>query len=536
MTDDAPDFDAAVVGAGFAGLYAIKKLRDLGLAVQCFEAGDDVGGTWYWNRYPGARCDVESVEYSYSFSPELEQEWRWTERYASQPEIQRYLQHVAQRFELRQYIRFGTRVRSAHFDDASGLWRIGTDQGDSVTARYCVMASGCLSEPRLPDIPGLEQFQGRILQTSRWPSEPVDLRGKRVGIIGTGSSGIQAIPEVARDAAQLTVFQRTPAFVVPARNRPLSDADSEHVKQNYAQMRQIQRQSRTTFGFGDPPPIPALSVSASEREQTYSGWWAHGGPRLLFSYSDLIIDAAANETAAQFIRERIAESVQDSTTASTLMPRSYPVGTKRLCQGTDYYETFNCANVELVDLRQTPFERATPTSLQAGGKDYPLDVLICATGFDAVTGALAAVDIRGRGARALSEQWSNGPRMYLGLVAAGFPNLFAITGPGSPSVVTNMVVSIEQHVDYIAGLIAEARQRGKLVVDTTSAAEADWAQRVDEIAHMTLYPRAQSWYMGSNVNGKPRQFLAYLGGMGPYRARCDEIAAQGYPGFTFSEH
>lgn len=532
----AREIDAVVVGAGFAGLYAAYRLRELGLEVQGIEAGDGVGGTWYWNCYPGARCDVESMEYSYSFSPELEREWVWTERYASQPEILRYLQHVASRFDLARHFRFGTRVTAARFDSSSARWLVSTN-GDApaFAARYLVMATGCLSESRLPDIPGLADFSGKVLQTSRWPREGVDLAGRRVGVIGSGSTGIQCIPQLAASASRLTVFQRTPNFSVPARNAPLPEAQRRAVIARYPEIRQVQRTCFSSFGIGDAPPLSALQEDAATREARYRAAWEQGGISFLFTYNDLIIDRAANDTAAEFVRQRIRDTVADPAVAERLLPRDYPIGTKRLCLDTDYYASYNRPNVELVDLRATPIERITAAGIRLqGGREVPLDALVFATGFDAVTGALLAVDLRGSQGQLLADAWRNGPAMYLGLMSAGFPNLFAITGPGSPSVLSNMVVSIEQHVDFIARLIAHARGRASRRIEADPEAERAWMQHVAEVAQGTLYPQARSWYMGSNIPGKPRMFLPYVGGVGPYRRQCEEIAAADYRGFAFS--
>jgi cyclohexanone monooxygenase len=524
------DFDAVVVGAGFGGIYALYRLRELGLAVQGLEAAEDVGGTWYWNRYPGARCDVESLSYSYSFSRELESEWLWTERYASQAEILRYLQHVVARFQLRPLIRFGTRLAEASFDDSGARWQLRTAAGDSLTARYLVMATGCLSEPRLPAIPGLEEFQGQLYQTSRWPHEPVDLTGQRVAVIGTGSSGIQCIPRIAAEAQHLTVFQRTPNFSVPAHNAPLDPPARQAVMDSYPQFRKTLRESATSLMADEPLPA-AMELSPEERERRYQAAWQEGGIRLLFCVSDTVVSKPANDTLAAFVRERIRDIVKDPAVAERLMPRDYPLGTKRLCVDTDYFATYNRPNVTLVDLRSTPILRATPHGLNTSVADFAVDSIVFATGFDAMTGALLAVDIRGRGGRPLADEWREGPRAYLGLAAAGFPNLFMITGPGSPSVLSNMIISIEQHVDFIADLIVALRAQGAKCVEAQLAAQDAWVAHVAEAASQTLFPQANSWYMGANIPGKPRVFLPYVGGVGPYRQKCQAVAAAGYEGF-----
>ncbi len=530
MTSDR-HFDAVVVGAGFAGLYALHRLRGLGLSARVFEAGDGVGGTWYWNRYPGARCDVESMDYSYSFSEALQQQWRWTERYASQPEILTYLNHVADRFDLRRDIQLGTRVTAAVFDEATSRWTVETDRGDRVSARFCIMATGCLSDARLPDLPGRESFAGRWYHTGRWPHEGVDFTGQRVGVIGTGSSAIQSIPIIATQAARLVVFQRTPNYSVPARNAPLDPEYERRVKAGYAEFRRQARESRVGFVVersGDS----ALAVAPEEREREYERRWRRGGLGFSATYPDLLTSLDANATAADFFRARIREIVRDPAVAEALTPRDYPLGTKRLCVDTDYYATFNRDNVTLVDLRATPIEAITPRGVRTRGAEYAVDSLVFATGFDAMTGALLAIDIRGRGGLPLSEKWAAGPRAYLGLSVAGFPNLFTITGPGSPSVLSNMIVSIEQHVDWIADCLAHLRASGRRRIEATAEAEEAWVAHVDEVGHQTLYPRAKSWYMGANIPGKPRIFMPYIGGVGVYRQRCDEVAARGYAGFS----
>lgn len=523
--------DAFIVGAGFAGLYALYRLRAMGLSVQGVESGDDVGGTWYWNRYPGARCDVESMSYSYSFSPELERDWVWTERYATQGEILRYLQHVADRFTLRPLIRFGTRLTQATYDETAGLWALTCDDGRRYRARYVVMATGCLSQPRLPEIPGLDTFRGRILQTSRWPVEGAQFDGERVGVIGTGSSGIQSIPIIAEQAAELTVFQRTPNFSVPALNKPLDPAARQALMDNYPPFRQALRTSFTSLIANETPQPSALELEPVAREKRYREAWDEGGIRLMFCISDAITSKPANDTLVSFLHSRIREIVKDPENAERLLPRDYPVGTKRLCVDTDYYATFNRPNVRLVDLRETPIEAVTPDGVRTSVAHYPLDTLVFATGFDAVTGALLAIDIRGRAGQRLADAWRDGPRMYLGIMAAGFPNLFTVTGPGSPSVLSNMVVSIEQHVDFIADLIAALKAHGEQTVEPELHAQDEWVAHVAEVARTTLYPQAASWYMGANIPGKPRVFLPYVGGVGPYRKKCEEIAATGYTGF-----
>ncbi len=526
--------DAVIVGAGFSGLYQLYRLRELGLATRVFETGDDVGGTWYWNRYPGARCDIQSLSYSYGFSSELEQEWDWSEKYPTQPEVLRYLNHVADRFDLRRDITFSTRVVAAYWDDAAARWLVRTDAGEEVSAQFLIMATGCLSTSKLPEVPGLERYQGRTHHTARWGKEDIRFDGMRVGVIGTGSSGIQSIPIIAGQAAELTVFQRTPNFSVPAGNRPLDAAEVADRKANYREFRQLQR----TSGYGvpaEPPTELALSVTPDERAVAYEAGWARGEiVGLLSCYADTLIDPAANETAAEFARAKIRAKVRDPQLAELLSPRTFPIGTKRICLDTGYYETYNRPNVQLVDLRATPLTEFTESGLRTSAAEYEFDAIVFATGFDAMTGALSAVGIRGRDGILLADEWRPGPRTYLGISVAGFPNLFTITGPLSPSVLTNMVVSIEQHVEWISDCIAHLRANGLGVIEATPEAEAGWVQHVAEVGAMTLFPRADSWYMGANVPGKARYFLPYVGGVGPYREICDGVAASGYQGFTMT--
>jgi cyclohexanone monooxygenase len=523
--------DAVVVGAGLAGLYMLHRLRDLGLSARVFEAGDDVGGTWYWNRYPGARCDVESLDYSYGFSEALQQAWSWSERYAAQPEILRYVAHVADRFDLRRDIQPGTRVTAAHFNEAESRWDVVTDRGDRVSARFLIMATGCLSKPQMPSLPGLDRFAGACFLTSRWPHHEVSFTGQRVGVVGTGSSAIQTIPVVAEQAASLVVFQRTPGYSVPAHNAPLDPAVERAVKAEYPAYRQRLRESRV--GYIVPAnDCSALAVSAEERQRQYELRWQRGGLGFGQAFNDLITSKAANDTAADFFRGKIRAIVADPATAEALTSADYPLGAKRICVDSGYYQTFNRDHVRLVDLRREPLVAATRTGVRTTARDYPLDSLVFAIGFDALTGALLDIDIRGRGGRELRHAWVDRPRSYLGLAVSGFPNLFTITGPGSPSVLSNMIVSIEQHVDWIAGLLAHLGERGKRVVEATAEAEAAWGRRVDEAADATLFPLARSWYTGANIPGKPRIFMPFASGVGTYRQICDEIAATGYEGFA----
>jgi cyclohexanone monooxygenase len=528
------DLDVIVVGAGFAGLYLIHRLRGLGFTVRAYEQGSDVGGTWYWNRYPGARCDVESMQYSYSFDDELQQTWDWSERYAPQPEILRYAGHVADRYDLRRDIRFDTTVTKAVFDARAGRWTVTTSTGEAVTAQHVVLATGCLSNARTPQFRGLGDFQGDVYHTAHWPHRPIDFSGRRVGMIGTGSSAIQSVPLIAEQAASLTVFQRTANYSVPARNAPLTDAERRAFRDDYAEIR---RRAREEFKNGIVQPLPdrgALDDPDEVRRAKYDARWTSGGLTFMGVYNNLVLDQQANDTAATFIRAKIAEIVRDPHTARVLQPDSHPVGTKRICVDTDYYATFNRPNVELVDVRAHPIERILPHAVRAGGRDYEVNALVLATGFDAMTGSVARIEIQGRGGRTLNDKWAEGPRTYLGLMSAGFPNLFMVTGPGSPSVLSNMMVSIEQHVDWIADCLAYMRDRSVGTMEAMHAAEDKWTAHVDEVAAGTLYPQANSWYMGANVPGKPQRFMPYCGGVGVYRRICNEVAANDYEGFAMS--
>lgn len=523
--------DAVVVGAGFSGMYMLYRLRKLGLATQVFEAASDVGGTWWWNRYPGARCDIESFDYSYSFDPDLQQEWDWSERYAAQPEILRYAQHVADRHDLRRDIQFDTRVLSATWQPADNRWLVVTDRGDRLTARYCIMAVGCLSAAKEPEIDGLDTFAGRTYHTGKWPHEGVDFTGLRVGVIGTGSSGIQCIPLIAEQADELVVYQRTPNYAQPAMNAPIDQQQAAEMKANYPEHRERTRRSRG--GVLVPASTSsALEADPQEREKLYQERWESGTLfGLLSAYNDLMVDPDANATAAEFVHDRIREIVKDPEVAAKLTPRGYPFGAKRVCLDTGYYATFNRENVHLVDLRETPIEAIVPEGVRTSGEVHELDVLVFATGFDAMTGPLLGPDIIGRDGISLRDKWAAGPTTYLGIATAGFPNLFTITGPGSPSVLTNMLVSIEQHVEWIADYLAHAQSTDVVTIEAEQAAEDDWTAHVNQVASFTLYPQANSWYMGANVPGKPRVFMPYLGGVDGYRTICDDVAANGYRGF-----
>ncbi|WP_433503019.1 flavin-containing monooxygenase [Pseudonocardia halophobica] len=529
-----PEYDAVVVGAGFAGLYALHALRGEGMSVLGFETGHDVGGTWFWNRYPGARCDTESLDYSYSFDKDLQQDWTWSERYATQPEILRYLNHVADRFALRPLIRFGTEVTSAVYDEPSATWSLSTSTAETVRARYVIMAAGVLSSLKDLDFPGLDRFRGTRLHTARWPHEGVDLSGKRVAVIGTGSSGVQLVPKLAPQTEHLYVLQRTANFSVPARNRPVLPDEVAREKASYDERRAEMRASRA--GMKEiPAEGSALAVDPDERTRIFEWRWAYGGgPPFLRTFTDLATDEAANATAAEFVRSKIRETVADPETAESLCPTGFPIGTKRLCVDTDYYATFNRSDVTLVDLRKTPLVEFTENGIRTTTEEIGLDVVVFATGFDALTGALTRIDVRGRGGDTVAAHWADGPRTMLGLAVAGFPNLFTVTGPGSPSVLGNVVASIEQHVEWIVDCLRHARERGATTVEATREGEDDWSRQCAEIADQTLMARNASWYTGANIPGKPRQLLPYAGGVGRFREICDDVAARGYAGFRFS--
>jgi cation diffusion facilitator CzcD-associated flavoprotein CzcO len=531
----ANDLDAVIVGAGFAGLYALHKLRDeMGLSARVFEAGDGVGGTWYWNRYPGARSDSSSWIYCYSFDEELRQEWRWSERYPQQEEMLGYLEHVSDRFDLNPDIQLGTRVTEATFDEETNRWEVRTDAGDVVSARFIVAALGALSAANVPDIPGMETFDGERYHTAEWPKEGVDFTGKRVGVIGTGATGIQVATELAEQVEHLTVFQRTPNYALPLGNHPLDAEFRQQYKENYEE---IWEWVRHNFSGHDYDPIEKNTNEATpeERDRAYQERWDRGGFGLwLGNYDDILEDREANNAVSEWVRQKIRERIDDPETAEKLTPTDHAFGTKRVPLENGYYEIFNQDNVDLVDVKETPIEGITPTGVRTEGGEYEFDALVFATGFDAMTGPYNKIDIRGRDGELLRDKWAEGPRTYLGLMSAGYPNLFAITGPQSPSVLTNMPVAIEQHVDYISGVIGHMQDNGLEAVEPTREAEDEWVDHSQEVAHATLLPESATWYMGANIPGKPQVFLPYLGGLGPYREKCDEIATNGYEGFAFT--
>jgi cyclohexanone monooxygenase len=538
MSQDSDVLDVLVVGAGFTGLYALHRLRDrMGLRTLAVDSAPGVGGTWYWNRYPGARCDIESIHYSYSFDEDLQREWTWSERYSGQPEILRYLEHVADRFDLRRDIRFETTVAGLTWDEVAAVWRVrlGTTDGErEVAARFVVAGAGNVSVPKEPEFTGLDTFTGPVYATHRWPHTEPDLAGLRVGVIGTGASGIQAIPKIAERCGHLTVFQRTPNFATPLRNRPSDPAEVAETKAHYPEVRE---HSRASFlGVPYPPPEPsALAVAPEQRRRTYDESWQTGGFRMLMSYADLLVSPEANETAAEYVRERIQERVSNPEVAALLSPDDHPLGTKRLPMETGYYETFNRENVTLVGVKNNPVVEVTPGGVRlADGTEYPLDVLVLATGFDAFTGALRKMNIVGRGGEALNDTWAAGPISYLGLMTHGFPNLFTITGPGAAVALYNNPLAIEDHVELATKAIQHALDTDRPVVDPTAEAQAEWREELNARAHATLFPTAASWYMGANIPGKPRTVMMYVGAAAEYRASCADIVADDWRGFTFA--
>ncbi len=522
-------YDAVVVGAGFAGMYMLHRLRGMGLSARVYEAGDGVGGTWYWNRYPGARCDIMSMQYSYSFSEELDQEWNWSEKYSPQPDILEYANHVADRFDLRRDIQFETRVTAAAFDEVAKRWRVETDQGDQVSAQFCIMAVGCLSSANLPPFEGMDDFEGPIYHTGQWPHEDVDFTGLRVGVIGTGSSAIQSIPIIAQQASDLTVFQRTPNYSVPAWNEKMDPDEERRIKAGYPELRAKMRSRPTGFYF-EFNTQPALGASAEEREAQYEEFWARGGLPFLGAYGDLLFEREANDTIAEFGRRKIREIVKDPATAELLCPDDI-FGGKRLCVDSGYFETYNLPHVSLVDVSERPIERFTKQGIVANGVEYPVDAVVCATGFAAMTGSFDNIRITGRDGLALTEKWRAGPRTYLGLSSAGFPNMFMITGPGSPSVLASMIQAIEQHVDWMADCIGHMRDIGAQTIEAEVKHEDDWVEHVNDVAKISLRSISSSWYLGANVPGKPRVFMPYIGGFPIYVDKCNQVMTNGFEGF-----
>ena len=528
------DVDVVVVGAGFSGLYLLYRLRKAGFSTRVFERGGDVGGTWYWNRYPGARCDVESLQYSYSFDEQLQQDWHWPEKFSAQPDILAYANHVADRFNLKKDIEFNIEVKASWFDENLKTWKITTNTGEEINAQYFIMATGCISTTQIPNIKGLSDYVGNTFHTGDWPHEEVDFSGQSIAVIGTGSSGIQSIPVLAKQAKKLTVFQRTPNYSIPSQNEPMTKKYERSWKDVYSERRKEMRYS-AHGSLKDLNDVPALSVDEDQRQELYTKRWAIGGTGFLGSFNDLLTNADANYTAAEYVRQQIKRVVKDKETAEILCPRSYPIGTKRICIDTGYFETYNRENVKLVDISKKPIQRLVTDGIIVDDQLYPFDSIIFATGFDAMTGSIFNVDIKGRDGLALKEKWNAGPKTYLGLMSASFPNLFMITGPGSPSVKSNMIMSIEQHVDLVIETLLSMRRKGLSVVEPELEAENKWVDHVQEVANKTLFPQANSWYMGANIPGKPRLFMPYIGGVGAYREICEEIVANNYRGFKFEK-
>ncbi len=533
-------FDAVIVGAGFAGIYMQHRLQQRGLSVRLFEAGTDVGGTWYWNRYPGARVDVESMEYSYTFDAQLQQEWSWSERYAAQPELLRYAQHVVERFNLRQNMQFSTRVTSALYHEQDRQWQICTDRGDVVSAKYCVLATGFLSAGSIPQFEGLADYQGNQYLTSRWPAAGVDFTGQRVAIIGTGSSAVQAIPIIAQQAKHLHVFQRTPSYSIPLRNCPLDREYEQRVKAMYPEWRRRQKEeSRAGFiAVNYQPASPndksALEVRPEERQADYEMRWESGGLCYYSSFADLLTNQAANETLAEFVRQKTRQRVKDQAVAELLTPKDYPILAKRLCADTNYYETYNRDNVTLVSIKNTPIEKLTPQGLRVGGQDYVADSIIFATGFDAVTGAISSIDVRGRNGLALNDYWTGAPRAYLGLMSVGFPNLFFLDGPCANGALVSPMLLAEHQVEWVDRCIAQVGTEPQAMIEVTPEAEAEWMQHMHTVSEGSLLYLANSWYMGANIPGKPRALLSYLGGLENYRQQCAAGEANAYAKFTIA--
>ncbi len=525
------EMDAIVIGAGFAGLYAVHRLHSMGLSVLGIEKAIGVGGVWYWNRYPGARCDIPSLEYSYSFSEELQQEWSWKERYAAQPEILDYLNHVADRFDLRRHFRFSTTVKAASWDSADARWTVDLEAGGQCRCKYLILAVGGLSTPKAVDFPTLDTFEGPVYHTSHWPQQEVDFAGRRVAVLGTGSSGLQTITTIAKSVGQLYVLQRTPPFSVPAWNRPTDPDEEKAYKSRYREMRDKARSTSSGFAV-DETSLLALSSSEDQRRERFEKSWQVGGLPFGGAFADLLVSQEANDLAADFLRAKIASIVEDPDTARRLLPTSYPFGAKRMCVDTGYFEVFNQDNVELVDIARDGVE-FTRDAIRVGDRDLPVDAVIMATGFDAITGSILKIRISADG-ESLSDAWAQGPQTLLGVMTAGFPNLFLVTGPASPSVLSNMVVSIEQHVDWIAETLDHMERGGIAAIAAQPQAQREWMAHVAEIADATLFPRADSWYVGANIPGKPRQFMVYLGGVKAYADKCAEIIREGYPGFDFT--
>ena len=531
--DTTKSLDTLIVGAGFAGMYSLHKQLSDGFKAEIYEQADDVGGTWYWNRYPGARCDIESMDYSYSFSEELQQEWNWKEKYGTQPELLEYAQYVCKKFKLRNKINFNTKITKANFNEKYQNWFIKTDKDEVITTKNLILATGNLSTPNTPHFPGINEFKGNIYHTGAWPKEMPNFKGKRVGIIGTGSSGVQSIPIISETAQQLLVFQRTPNFSLPARHRDLPEDRRDEYKKNYKKYRDLAKNSSFGIAKYQPPTQSAFDVSENERNDIYEKAWQEGGQAMLFAFTDLLTDEKANETAAEFVRNKIRKIVKDKRTAELLCPTNHPIGTKRLCLDSNYFETYNKENVSLIDVSNNPIEKITYNGLITNNTEYLFDNLVFATGFDAMTGAVNAIDIRNENDISLKSIWNNGPKTYLGIMVSNFPNLFMITGPQSPGVKSQMILSIEQHVDFVHNLIVHKQKNNFNTVSANLNSQNEWVNHNNEVANSTLYPLAHSWYNGDNIVGKSRNFMPYVGGVANYKNICDEKIKNNYEGFEF---
>ena len=535
---DKETVDVVIVGAGFAGMYMQHKIQQRGLSVRLYEAGSGVGGTWYWNTYPGARVDVESVEYSYSFDDDLQQEWSWSERYASQPELMRYANHFADRFKLRQNMQFNTRVTSAVYDAKKYRWQVATNLGGEVSAKYCVLATGFLSSGSIPNFDGLNDYSGDKYLTSRWPKEEINFSGQKVAVIGTGSSAVQSIPIIAKQADHLFVFQRTPSFSIPARNGPLDREFEKRVKSDYPEWRRRQRyESRAGFiSVNFQPTAPndksAVDVSAEERFADYEMRWQSGGLCYYSSFIDLLTNEEANKTLADFVRNKIREKVEDPEIAELLAPKDYPIMAKRLCADTNYYETYNRKNVSLVSIKDSPIEKLTDKGLIVHSHEYEVDSIIFATGFDAVTGAIKNINVRGLQGKSLDEHWEGAPRAYLGLMSSGFPNLFFLDGPCSNGALVSPMLLSEYQVEWVDRCINQIGIGPDAEIEPTLKAENSWMEHMEEVGKDSLLHLANSWYVGANIPGKPRALLSYLGGLENYRRQCSSGEANDYGNFV----
>ncbi|QIX27229.1 NAD(P)/FAD-dependent oxidoreductase [Nocardioides sp. JQ2195] len=524
-------YKVVVIGAGFGGMYALHQLRSEGIPTICFEAGGGVGGTWYWNRYPGARVDIESMQYSYSFDEELQQDWSWPENFSAQPDIERYANHVADRFGLREDIAFNARVDSLRFDEDTHFWHLTTERGDEVTARFVISATGSLDATNVPNFAGLDSFEGDWHHTSQWPEEGVSFDGKRVGVIGTGSSGVQIIPEIAKTAASLQVFQRTPAFTMPNNNQALDPDYEREWKENYAERREATRSNYGLTRF-PPPHGPILEMDPADREALMEDLWAsQAGFNLLVAFSDTAVSTEANEILGEFVRNKIRSIVTDPEVAEKLCPR-YAIGTKRVCLDSGYHATYNRENVTLVDVRESPIEEITPRGIRTSSGEHELDILVLATGFDAVSGSLTRLNVTGVGGQDLRDKWKDGATNYLGMFVAGFPNLFMIHGPGSPGVLAQMIAGAEWQVQFVLDIIRDLDARGVERIDTTAEWENKWDAEVEAAASYTLFGGTDSWYKGSNIEGKPKSFMVYVGGYDNYSRRCREQVEADYEGFV----